>query len=38
LYEELRTVADWLDLDELKVSRRGGFARALADHARNQIR
>ena len=38
LYEELRTVADWLDLDELEVSRRGGFAHALADHARNQIR
>ncbi len=35
LATELRAVADWLGLDSLKISRRGGFARALADCVRD---
>ena len=31
---ELRQLADWLGLERIKVSRRGLFARALADHFR----
>ncbi len=34
LAKELRAVADWLELDSLRVSRRGLFARALADYVR----
>lgn len=36
LAKELRAVADWLELDSLKVSRRGVFARALADYVRSR--
>lgn len=35
LAAELRELADWLGLDKIKVSRRGAFARALADHVRD---
>ncbi|MGI9260496.1 MAG: winged helix-turn-helix domain-containing protein, partial [Woeseiaceae bacterium] len=35
LASELRILADWLGLERLKVSRRGLFARALADHVRD---
>jgi uncharacterized protein YcaQ len=32
---ELRVLADWLQLDRIKVSRRGPFARKLADYLRD---
>ncbi|MGI9262142.1 MAG: winged helix-turn-helix domain-containing protein [Woeseiaceae bacterium] len=35
LASELRILADWLGLERLKVSRRGPFARALADYVRD---
>jgi uncharacterized protein YcaQ len=35
LATELRHLADWLGLEKIKVSRRGPFARALADHVRD---
>ena len=31
LGDELRSLADWLGLEDIKVSRRGSFARHLAD-------
>jgi hypothetical protein len=31
LAEELKSLAAWLDLERVKVSRRGSFARKLAD-------
>ncbi|MDH3990681.1 MAG: winged helix-turn-helix domain-containing protein, partial [Gammaproteobacteria bacterium] len=31
---ELRQLADWLQLERIKVSRRGPLARRLADHVR----
>ena len=36
LADELRELANWLGLERIKVSRRGPFARALADHVRDQ--
>ena len=35
LASELRTLADWLGLDKIRVSRRGDFARGLADYVRD---
>ena len=35
LAQELRSLADWLGLRKIKVSRRGTFARALADYVRD---
>jgi len=35
LASELRTLADWLGLEKIKVARRGAFARKLADHVRD---
>lgn len=37
LGRELRHLADWLDLEKIKVSRRGRFARALADYVRDNL-
>lgn len=36
LAAELRRLADWLGLERIKVSRRGTFARALADYVRDK--
>jgi len=35
LTAELRRLADWLRLENIRISRRGPFARKLADHARD---
>ncbi len=35
LGQELRQLANWLELENIRVSRRGKFARALADHIRD---
>ncbi len=37
LGRELRHLANWLDLERIKVSRRGKFARALADYVRDNL-
>lgn len=37
LARELRALADWLKLERIKVSRRGPFARKLADHVRTSF-
>ena len=38
LAEELRSLASWLDLERVKVSRRGPFARKLADYVNSCTR